>query len=240
MSASSTYGNGSGKLSRARGLLLAATLLSLVLWFLPGANLLAFPIRMFVTLIHEGGHALMTVLTGGRVDYIAMDPLGNGVTRSETGASASFLIYMAGYLGATLFGAACLHLMRRPNTGRRGLMLMAAVVLAITVLWVHPARSPFGFLMGLVVGGGLIAAANWLREPTAAFLVSFLSVQLCLNALMDIRDLLWLTTRTHADNDAVFMAERFGFTPWFWAILWAAGAVAILSYSLRAYWRASK
>ena len=44
-----------------------------------------------------------------------------------------------------------------------------------------------------------------------------------------MRDLIWLTTNTSSDNDAVFMARAFGLTPWFWCSLWAVGAAAILA-----------
>jgi len=38
--------------------LLIATAISVVLWFVPYAEVLTYPFRIFVTFIHEGGHAL--------------------------------------------------------------------------------------------------------------------------------------------------------------------------------------
>ncbi len=222
----------------ARRLLAAATAASLVLYFVPGAELATYPIRLFTTIIHEGGHALMTLLTGGAVVGIGISPGASGLTQSLGGVP--WLILMAGYLGATTFGAVTLHLGRRARYGRRGLGLMAAVVLGITALWIHPlgiAGGNFGFLAGLVVGGLLLLGARFLPEQVAQFVTSFLAVQLCLNAIYDLRTLLLLTTYTSADNDAKFMAQAYGLTPWFWAGLWAIMAVLILGASLRAYWR---
>ncbi len=47
--------------------LLAAAAISIVLWFIPFAEVLTYPFRIFVTFIHEGGHAIAALLTGNSV-----------------------------------------------------------------------------------------------------------------------------------------------------------------------------
>jgi hypothetical protein len=232
-------GVAAGKLSTARWLLLTASLVSLALWYIPGVQFLLYPIRLFVTFIHEGGHALMTVLTGGGVVKIEVLQNTSGVTLSRGGNP--FLIFMAGYLGATLFGAICLQLVRSKEKAQNSLIFMAGVILIITGLWVHPfGDGIFGFVTGICIGLGLAAASRFLSKQAAAFVVSFLSVQLCLNAFFDLRDLVWMTTSSNVPNDAVFMAREYGLTPWFWAILWAGIAAVILGVSLRAFWKGSR
>src|SRR5207248_9536303 len=120
------------------------------------------------------------------------------------------IIYMAGYIGTILFGAACLHVGRHRGAGRRGLALMAGIILVITALWIQPLSSPFGFAAGLGVGLLIAACARFMPERAAHFLASFLAVQLSLNAIYDVRDLLFQTTQTNAGNDAVFMAQAYG------------------------------
>ena len=51
---------------QAMTLLVAATL-SVVLWFIPYAEILTYPFRIFVTFINEGGHAIAALLTGNSV-----------------------------------------------------------------------------------------------------------------------------------------------------------------------------
>src|SRR5512138_2080710 len=89
-----------------RVLLLAGAVASVVLWYLPGAGVVLYPLRLFVTLVHEGAHALATVLTGGSVDSITIWPSGSGLTMSVGGSPV--LVLMAGYLGTALAGAGCL------------------------------------------------------------------------------------------------------------------------------------
>ena len=53
-------------------LLLLATAITLVLWFLPLAEYLVYPIRLFVTFIHESSHALVAVITGWSVQSLTI------------------------------------------------------------------------------------------------------------------------------------------------------------------------
>jgi hypothetical protein len=180
----------------------------------------------------------MCYLTGGSVDRIGINPNGSGVTIIHGGIPALF--YMAGYLGAALFGAVALQVGRRTGTGRRALGLIGGIVLGTTILWIHPWSSPFGFVAGAIIGSLLLLGAKYLPESAAHFVASFLAIQVSLNALTDIRNLLYLTTATLADNDAVFMSKTYFMPPWFWAGLWALVAAGILFVSLRVYWRDAK
>jgi len=229
---------GPGSRTSSRRLLLLATAASLALAFVPGAAVVTYPIRLFTTLVHEAGHALATIASGGSVVRLVLMPGGSGVTESLGGWPS--LLYMSGYLGTALFGAAFLHLSRGSRGGAHALAVMGIATLAITLLWVRPWHSPFGFVAGMGIGVLILLAARLMDEAAARFTASFLAVQVSLNALYDVRDLLWMTTRTAAGNDAVFMARMYGLTPWFWAGLWGLFAVAILAASLKAYWRGSR
>jgi hypothetical protein len=225
----------SGNANRARRLLLIASLASLILWFIPGASYLTYPIKLFVTFIHEGGHALMAILTGGTVESIRIHPDTSGV--AFTSGGFNFLIYQAGYLGATLFGAFCLILNSRSGRGRAMLVVLLTAVALITAIWT---RNLFGIISGCVIVLLLAAAARLLTAQAADFLAAFLAVQLSLNALFDLRSLLWITTYSTLENDAANMARDYFLPAWFWAGIWAVSAAVILFGALRIYWRDSR
>ena len=44
--------------------------------------LMLYPFKLFTTWVHECGHAVMTVIVGGRVSFIVIEPNTTGITRS--------------------------------------------------------------------------------------------------------------------------------------------------------------
>ncbi len=223
--------------------LLLATALSLCLWFLPYAELLAYPFRIFVTFIHEGGHALAAFVTGNSVHSLTVSADGSGLVYSTDGGLLSKLfISSAGYLGAMLFGALLLWLVRVRVKPRVVLMGSAALValLALTFglfapLWNLSMPGLFTLLAGVALPLGLFAAAKYLGPRAATFLVSFLAVQCVLNAVFDLRNVLFASAFTDAHTDAANMAAATGIHGVFWALFWIVVAFVLLSLVLRAY-----
>src|SRR5918995_439489 len=86
--------------------LLIAAAISVVLWFIPFAEFLTYPFRIFVTFIHEGGHALAALLTGNTVASLSVAMDASGETYSTKGGLISqVFVASAGYIGSTAFGA---------------------------------------------------------------------------------------------------------------------------------------
>ena len=112
--------------------LLAAAALSILLWYVPFAWVLSYPFQLFVTFIHEGGHALAAVLTGNSVRSLSVALDTSGLTETLTPQGSFFsqmLIASAGYLTATGFGALLLWLVRRRVKARVVLVGSAAIIL---------------------------------------------------------------------------------------------------------------
>src|SRR5437773_11105817 len=87
-------------------LLLTAAVISIALWFIPFAEILIYPFRIFVTFIHEGGHAIAALLTGNSVQSLSVAVNASGETYTTQGGTFSrMLVSSAGYLGAMAFGA---------------------------------------------------------------------------------------------------------------------------------------
>lgn len=225
---------------RARTLLVTATLVTMALWYIPGVEALLYPLRLFVTFVHESGHALATLLVGGQVVSLQISSTGSGAVQSQVSPLWAWLVFSSGYLSTALFGATLLHVgrMRRwRDAGRAALVGAALTVLGMTLMF---GRDPFTWMAGLVIFSLLMGMAWLLPSGAADFMASFLAVQCSLNALGDINILLNLTASGHPHNDAAFMAQAYPLLPPMgWAILWAFMAAVILGISLRNYWRAT-
>lgn len=219
----------------AFSLLVICSVLTLVLWFVPLGWVLTYPFRMFVTLIHEGGHALAALASLGSVHRILLDWHGNGVT--QTSGGVGLLISSAGYLGATAYGAGLLLLLRKAHRAKPLAIATAGVVLLETIVL---GSNVVIWVAGLGVGLMLLAVGWLAPRRVVHFFMSFLAIQAVLNALYDLSALLYLSVSdSNRLTDARNMAQATGnFLPAaFWAIAWGGAALGILGYTLVIYYK---
>ena len=213
--------------------LLLACAFTVALWFVPLASVALYPLRLFVTFIHEGSHALMATLTGGVAQKIVVLPDASGYTLTAGGWGIP--IVMAGYLGAAAYGAGMLALARRPAAARVILGVSGGVVALLDVLLV---RNGFGFGWGVAIAVGLLFAARRLPARAAEWTAMFLGVQCVVNALFDLKTLVGLSAGADGPvSDAVLMSQIIPLPPIVWAVLWCGLALLILLAALRPYWR---
>ena len=227
--------------------LLIATAITLALWFIPYAEILTYPFRIFVTFIHEGGHAIAALLTGNSVASLSVAMNASGETyTTEGGLLSQIFVSSAGYLGAMAYGALLLVLIRRAVAARIVLISSAAFILVLTTvfgLWkplssgMWGRLSLFTLIAGVVLSLGLVGIARYASARTASFFVSFLAVQCVLNALSDLKTVFFLSSPfgTSVPTDAVNMANATGIPSIFWAMIWIGIALLILSTAMRVY-----
>lgn len=113
--------------------------------------------RTVVTIAHEGGHALVAVLTGRRLSGIRLHSDTSGVTVSvgpPTGPGM-VLTALAGYVTPSLLGVLAAALVAAGWTGP--LLWLAVLLLLATLVYV---RNWFGGLAVLVTGG-LVGGVAW-------------------------------------------------------------------------------
>ena len=205
-----------------------AVAVSLVVSLTPWAQFLLYPFRLFTTWVHECGHALMTVLVGGRVTSITIQPDTSGLTRSlvPVGRVARGLVASSGYLGAAVVGCLLMAATRVEKWAHIILLSIGAFMLLTLVLWM---RNPFGFGVVLAWGVALIILARRGIANARRFLLSLLAVQVALNSVYDIR-ILFLIDR--GQSDAATMARLFLLPSWVWATSWMLVSVAMLGATL--------
>lgn len=226
------------EIKQSFNLLIVCSVLTVVLWFIPYAEYLVYPFRLFVTMVHEVGHAIAAWISFGSVNRISMDWLGNGVT--ETSGGMGFLISSAGYIGTTAYGAGMLLVLRRARLARMAALVTGSLLLPVTVFF---ASGWVAVLVGIFFGAGLLVLGLKGSVKLVWFLMSFLSVQLLLNAFYDLRTLMYLSVfqpgqGTDAQNMA---AATSGIIPAFvWAVGWSLVSLALLSGTLLVYYRSLK
>lgn len=108
------------------------TILYVVMCHVPVLNLIAFPVEVLCTFLHELGHAIFALASGGRVHSMAVNMDGSGVTYTSGGYSG--IITMGGYVGSAVFGNVMLRL-ATPTSSRMGLYTLGIVMLVSTLLW---------------------------------------------------------------------------------------------------------
>lgn len=232
-------------------LLLAATVITIALWFIPYADYLVYPIRLFVTFIHEGSHVLAALLTGGSVESLTVSPDTSGVVMFRYNSQISQLITSsAGYLGSTAFGVLLLVLIRRAYSARIVLAASAVFVGLMTVffgllapVWnIFSASVSFGSVAFTVASGavltvGLLAIARYASARAAQFAMSFLAVQCILNALADLKTVFMASTpfANPMQTDALNMANATGLPAIVWVVIWIGISVLMISVGLRFY-----
>ena len=123
--------------------------------------------RNTITIAHEGGHALASVLTGRRLDGIRLHSDTSGVTYSRgrrTGAAVVFTS-AAGYLTPSLLGAGAAWLLAAHHV-----IAMLWLMLALLVATFLAIRNAYGVLAVLLTTGAVLAV-SWLA--TAAIQAAF-------------------------------------------------------------------
>jgi hypothetical protein len=227
-------------------LLIAATI-SILLWFIPYAEFLTYPFRIFVTFIHEGGHAIAALLTGNSVNSLSVAMNASGETYTTQGGLISqIFISSAGYLGSMAFGALLLILIRKAVAARFVLLGCGILVFSLTMIYglLKPVFSisawggiPFTLLAGIIISVGLVLIARFASARVATFFTSFLAVQCVLNALFDLKTVFFLSApfAPAAATDAANMAQATGIPAIFWTVVWILFALGILWFAMRLY-----
>ena len=117
--------------------------------------------RNAITIAHEGGHALVALLTGRKLRGIRLEFDTSGLTLSAgrpTGLGMIFTL-LAGYIAPSLVGLAGAWIL---GGNRITLLLWVAVVLLLLML--INIRNAFG-VVSVVITGGIVLAISWYASP---------------------------------------------------------------------------
>jgi hypothetical protein len=203
-------------------------------WFFWDSPVL-WPLKLLVVMVHEGGHALATLLTGGAVDRVTLAALSDAcLSRLPSGTVAQVAVYSAGYVGSALAGAVLLLATFRFRLRRLVLGAACLVLAAMGILYAGDGIT-LAFCLGTALVLGL--AAKYLPDGGVDMLNLFLAAFTALYVAFELRSDLW-TGAVRSMSDAALLADITPVPTWGWAALWSVVSLALLGlfarWSLRA------
>jgi hypothetical protein len=136
---------------------------------------------LFDTFWHEQGHAVATVVTGGDCRGIKLEGSGNGVAMVPGGWHTAKLT--AGYFGALLCGGVLIVFAARTAQDDYLSFFVGLAMISMTLLFV---RNRVGIKIGLSIAAVLMAMGLFLPPQLTDFLLRFLGLACCIEAIMDI------------------------------------------------------
>ena len=192
------------------------------LWATP----VVLPLKLLVVFFHELSHALVAILTGGRVESFSVDFRQGGEVWTRGGSR--FLTLSAGYLGSLAIGVGLLFAALKLHRDRAILTVLGGVMWAVLLLYVRD--IPAALICGLT-GAALIAAGRVLSEPVCDLILRVIGLTSVLYVPYDIYD--DTIRRSELRSDARMLAEEFFGTTMMWGGLWLVIALGVVYWCLR-------
>ncbi len=179
-----------------------------------------YPIQLLVTYLHEFGHALGALLSGGGVEEIQINQDGSGFTRSVGGHRG--IILMGGYIGSAILGNLLFLIGARSERLSKIMMYLLAVSMVLTaVIWFNSFFTS-GFLLvfslALIV---IVAKTDW-----TGLVLMFLGLACVLYIVQDFN----VGPSSDLEKYAEYMVV---FSKSVWMYIWLAIVVLISIFNLR-------
>jgi hypothetical protein len=179
-----------------------------------------------ITIAHEGGHALVSVLSGRRLDGIRLHTDSSGVTYSRGKRSGPGLVLTAaaGYIMPSLLGAGAAWLLAEQHL--TAMLWLALVLLAATFLAI---RNVFGAVAVLATAAAVFAVSYYAPAAVQAGLAYLAVWFLLFGGIRPVLELVRGRRRSWSrTSDADQLARMTGLPSGAWITLFALVALAAL------------
>lgn len=190
-------------------------------------QMILYPIHLLVTFLHELGHALGALITGGDVLALQVNEDGSGWTKTQGGNLG--IILMGGYLGSALLGNILFYIGANGGRIAKGTLfvLMGFMVFA-GIMWFNSFWTT-GFLLAFsAVLYFLTTKTNFHRE-----ILMFLGLATILYIIQDFN--------VGPRSDLEKYAELLVFIPVnVWMYIWLAVAVLLTALNIYAILKISR
>lgn len=219
-------------MKRSQKILVASISLAALLWVLPFLRWLVLPLIYLNTHLHELGHALAAMATGGSVGQIRVFADGSGVAAIRGGAM--LLIAPAGYVGSAAFGAAMVAMAGTAKGARTALWGLFGMMVFSMIFFVR--GDIVGVLSGIVWIFVLYVLATRLPARQVQPVTQFLGAMQCLASVNAFLPLLQLSAYGNLQNDAGIMQQITGIPAMVWAVIWLFLSLILLWMGIRRAW----
>ena len=204
------------------GYLLGLLILIALCWQYP----ILYPLKILVVFFHESSHALATLLTGGSVKELVINPEQGGHVISQGGNT--FIIYSAGYLGSLLWGVLIYLSSVKTRYDQTIMTVLGIIIIAITLLF---GRNLFSWVFGIITGMIMLWSGKKLSEQINDFILRLIGLINISYVPLDIYS--DTIERSYLHSDAYFLAQATFGTTIMWGILWLIISLIVIVYCLK-------
>jgi len=185
-----------------------------------------YPIRLFVTFLHEFGHAIGAVITGGWVEEVQINQDGSGWTRTANGNRP--ITIMGGYLGSAFFGNLLFFVgARLPKLVKPMLGLLIVSMLITAFYWFNSL-----FTTGVLVAFSLILLFIMQKTSFGSEVLMFLGLASVIYIIQDFNVGPKSDLKAYEEVMVIIPAQL-------WMYIWLGVAILFLYLNLKLLFRTS-
>jgi hypothetical protein len=202
---------------------LSVLIVYLILKFFGGTmgRTLLYPVTMLVTFLHEFGHAIFGLVSGGSVESLSVNTDGSGVTTTRGGIPA--LVIMGGYLGSAIFGNILFYIgtKKASRWSQMTLIALALFMVFTAVIWFDNMTST-----GILLAFAAILLFIALKTTWDKDVLMFLGIATVLYIIQDFNG--------GPSSDLSAFEQRVGlFSSKVWMFIWLGIALLISAANVR-------
>ena len=229
----------SPKKNKTRWFLISSVVVTAALYVIPFGRILAYPLILMSTLVHEMGHGLSALAVGAHFKAFHMWSDGSGVAyiQGNTTRLGQAIISAGGLVGPAVVAALCFIVAKKEPLARLSLTVLGALLLISEFLFV---RNMFGWIFV----GALSAVFLWVAQQNRSWLAQttlvFVGLQLSLSVFSRMDYLFMPTAQTAQGNmpsDVSQIADALFLPYWFWGGVCTLFSLSVLFLGIRSYVR---
>ncbi|MFC7063009.1 M50 family metallopeptidase [Halobacillus seohaensis] len=179
---------------------------------------------MINTMIHETGHSLTALLTGGEVKNISLFPNTSGVTMTgHTSWLSQFLTSITGYTFSSFIGFFFFYLIIKGHY-RWMIYILLAILFVNVLFWV---RNLYGVFWLVTFGAGFIWLLRTGNQTLIQYVLIFIASLVMIESVTSAFEIMWLSIFSPGQaGDAANLSRVTPFVPSaIWGLLFFAQAL---------------